>query len=210
MSEATEIKFIQYAWKRVLPFTLALAAGVGLAIFVDFGEPPTTNGPDVKSAAPRTDAALSAWVPTRPPTVHRELPSIHVLSPMLMSEVQVMELLGEYEGARILSPPGVAYVPAARKDYRQGVLQVNFLFGTDGVIYDVVPVEKRVMCGSCLEGDRWVHSEKVVRLDERDPRHGEFVEAAAAALKRIEFTPARVAGRPYPTHGFAECVFRLD
>ena len=206
----SEIRLIQCAWKRVLPFAAALVVGVGLTIFVDFKHLLTTDGPDIHELTEAQTHAPSVWVPLPLPTVHRELPSIHVLSPMLMSEVQVMELLGEYEGAQILSPPGVAYAPAKREDYRQGVLQVNFLFGTDGKIYDVVPVEKRVLCGPCLEGEKMVHSEKVVRIDERDPRLGEFVEAATVALKRIEFIPAKVAGHPYPTHGFAECVFRLD
>ena len=200
------MRLVQCAWKRALPFAAALAVGVGLTIFVDFKRLLTSGGPGVKV----TEAQPSAWVPTPLPTVHRELPSVHVLSPMLMSEVQMMELLGEYEGARVLSPPGVAYVPATRKDYRQGVLQVNFLFGTDGEIHDVTLVERRVMCSICLEGEKMVHSEMVVRIDERHPRFSEFMEAAAAALKRIEFIPARVAGHPYPTHGFAECVFRLD
>jgi hypothetical protein len=129
---------------------------------------------------------------------------------MLMSEVMEMEPYGTYEAAQIVSPPGVAYVPAQPREYRQGVLQVNFLFGTDGEIRDVATVEKRVLCGPCLEGEKMTHSERVVHIDERHPRHGEFLAAAAAALTQIEFIPARVAGRPYPTHGFAECVFRLD
>jgi len=203
------MRLVQFAWKRVLPFAVALAVGVGLTLFADSKRLLTSGGPDVKVAESQPPAA-GAWVPTPLPTVHRELPEIHVLSPMLMSEVQIMELLGEYEGAQILSPPGVAYTVATPKDYRQGVLQVNFLFGTDGNIHDVTPVERRVICSICLEGEKMVHSEMVVRIDERHPRFGEFMEAAAAALKRIEFIPARVAGHPYPTHGFAECVFRLD
>ncbi len=205
----SEIQFIRRAWKRALAFTLAINVGIGLTVLIDFKRLPTNAVPDIKLTRVRP-AAPAARVTTTPPSVRREPPSIHVLSPMLMSEVRVMELLGGYEGARITAPAGVAYVPATRKDYRQGVLQVNFLFGTDGVIHDIVPVEKRVMCGPCLEGEKMVHSEKVIRIDERDPRLGEFVDAAAAALKRIEFIPARVAGHPYPTHGFAECVFRLD
>ena len=205
----SERRLAQVAWKRVLPFAAALAVGVGLTLLVDFRRLLTGGGPDVVPSESQTSAP-SAWVPAPLPTVHRELPEIHVLSPMLMSEVQIMELLGEYEGARILPPHDAAYSQAQRKNYKQGILQVNFLFGTDGQIRDVVPVEKRVLCGPCLEGDKWVHSEMVVHIDERHPRLGEFVEAATDALKRIEFTPAKVAGHPYPTHGFAECVFRLD
>lgn len=205
----SELRLVQFAWKRVLPFAAALAVGVGLTFFVDLRRLLTSGGPDVVPAESQTPAP-SAWVPAPLPTVHREPPEIHVLSPMLMSEVQIMELLGEYEGARILPPHDAVYSQAKRQNYKQGVLQVNFLFGTDGKIYDVVPVEKRVLCGPCLEGEKMVHSEKVVRIDERHPRFSEFTEAAAAALKRIEFTPAKVAGHPYPTHGFAECVFRLD
>jgi hypothetical protein len=204
-----EIRLIHLAWKRGLPFAAALAVGVGLTVLADFDRLPTTGGPAVEvveSCAP----APSAWVPAPMPTVHREPPEVHVLSPMLMSEVQMLELLGRYEAAYVVSPPGAGYTAATRKDYRQGVLQVNFLFGTDGKISDVEPVEKRVMCGLCLEGDRWVHSEKVTHIDKSDPRLREYVDAAAEALGRVEFVPTKVAGRPYPTHGFAECVFRLD
>ena len=204
----SEMRLVQFAWKRVLPFAAALAVGVGLTIFVDFKSLLTGGGPGVRTAGPQAPAP-AAWVPTPLPTVHRELPSVHILSPMLMSEVQIIELLGEYEGAGVISPLEAAF-GAKLKDYKQGVLQVNFLFGTDGKIYDVVPVEKRVLCSSCLEGDKWVHSEKVVHIGPDDPRIREYVAAAAEALKRVEFTPTKVAGHPYPTHGFAECVFRLD
>ncbi|MCA1614432.1 MAG: hypothetical protein LC800_09920 [Acidobacteria bacterium] len=205
----SEVRLIRFAWKRVLPFAAALAVGVGLTVLVDFNRRSAFGGPAVGCVGPGP-AAPPAWVPTPLPTVRRELPSVHVLSPMLMSEVQVLELLGKYEGAYVVSPPGVGYTAAKGKDYRQGVLQVNFLFGTDGKIHDVVPVEKRVLCGLCLEGDRWVHSEKVVHIDRSDPRLREYVDAAAEALGRVEFVPTKVAGHPYPTHGFAECVFRLD
>jgi hypothetical protein len=194
----------------VLPFAASLAAGLLLAAAFDGGlkldRAPTAAGlPEA-----RTHAPAARTMTTTTPSAGRESPSVHVLSPMLMSEVMVMERIGEYEAARILSPPGVAYVPAQPREYRQGVLQVNFLFGMDGKISGVVPVERRVMCGPCLEGDKWVRGEKVVSIERGHPRFAEFLEAAAAALGRIEFVPAKVAGTPYPTNGFAECVFRLD
>jgi hypothetical protein len=199
------------ALRRVLPFAFGLAAGVALAALAgrEGGRPAACD-----EARPADSRAAGAWVPTPLPTVHRELPEVHVLSPMLMSEVFDIERRygrgTKYEAARIVWPHGVAYTAARAREYRQGVLQVNFLFGADGKISEVTPVERRVQCGLCLEWDRQVHSEKVVRIGPDDPRLREYLEAAAEALRRIEFVPTTVNGEPYPTHGFAECVFRLE
>lgn len=85
-------------------------------------------------------------------------------------------------------------------------MQVKFLFGADGRIDEVAPMATRTDCSLCLmDADR-----KVTWLDPRDPAARDFVEAAMAAVREIKFVPAKVDGRPYPTHGFAECEFRLD
>jgi hypothetical protein len=181
--------------KRVLPFMLALLVGIAAFLVVRFkaGYAPPKSAPQGASAAPVAKAEP------------RELPEVHVLSPMLMSEVLEFERAGGgYEAARVLSPPGSQYTAAKVRDYRQGVLQLEFLFGADGTISEVAPPVKRHDCSLCLSGAN------VTQIDPRDPRWSEQVEAAKAAVSRIAFVPGTNGGRPVGMHGLAECVFRLE
>jgi hypothetical protein len=182
--------------KRVLPFMLALLVGVA-AFFVVRRER--------ARHAVRAHAAAEVAGATRAKTEPRELPEVHVLSPMLMSEVLEFERVGGgYEAARVISPNVSQYTAAKVKDYRQGVLQLEFLFGADGTISEVKPPAKRHDCGLCLSGAN------VTQIDPRDPRWSEQVAAAKEAVSRIEFVPGTNGGRAVGMHGVAECVFRLE
>jgi hypothetical protein len=181
--------------KRVLPFMLALLVGVAAFSVAhhELGREPEVGAPQVTTLAPEAKAEP------------REMPELHVLSVMKMSEVREFELRGGgYVGARVLSPPDAQYTAAKVKDYRQGVLQLEFLFGADGTISEVMPPVKRHDCSLCLSGANVTH------IDPRDPRWGERVEAAREAVSRIEFVPGTLGGRPVGMHGIAECVFRLE
>ncbi|HYX42340.1 MAG TPA: hypothetical protein VE821_11615, partial [Pyrinomonadaceae bacterium] len=105
---------------------------------------------------------------------------------------------------RVISPPGPHYAAVKPKDYKQGVLQLNFLFGADGTISEITPLAKPQDCSICL------HSPNVVAIDPRDPRWSEQVKAATEAVQRIKFEPGTLGGRPVAMHGLAECIFRLD
>ena len=181
--------------KRVLPFMLALLVGIA-AFFVARRERAHDTG--------RAHAAAEVSDATAVKTEPRELPEVHVLSPMLMSEVLAFERAGGgYEAARVISPNVSQYTAAKVKDYGQAVLQLEFLFGADGTISEVKPPLKRHDCSLCLSG------ENVTQIDPRDPRWNEQVEAAREAVSRIEFVPGTLGGRPVGMHGIAECVFRL-
>lgn len=128
-----------------------------------------------------------------------------MLSPMLMAEVREFELRGGgYEGARIIAPAGVHYAVVKPKGYKQGVLQLKFLFGADGTISEITALVKPQDCSICL------HGANVVPLDPRDQRWHEQVKAATEAVRRIRFEPGTLGGRPVGMHGLAECIFRLD
>ncbi|HEX8162968.1 MAG TPA: hypothetical protein VF538_13945 [Pyrinomonadaceae bacterium] len=181
--------------KRFLPFALSLLAGVAAFSLAhhERRRTPETSAPRMMTVAHEAQAGP------------REMPELHVLSVMKMSEVREFELRGGgYVGARVLSPPGSQYTAAEAKDYRRGVLQLEFLFGADGTISEVTPPPKRHDCGLCLSG------RNVVLIDPRDVRWGGQLRAAEEAVGRIEFVPGALGGRPVGTHGIAECVFRLD
>ncbi|HVG29978.1 MAG TPA: hypothetical protein VM864_09790 [Pyrinomonadaceae bacterium] len=180
--------------KRVLPFMLALLVGVAAFSVAHYKLRRTRE----------TSAPQGAPVATEAQAEPRELPELHVLSPMLMEEVLEYERRGGYETPRITFPEGVQYSSAKRRPYRQGVLQLNFLFGADGTISEIVPLAKRHDCGVCLRGPN------VVVIDPRDPRWSEQVEAAKLAVARLKFAPGTSAGQPAGMHGLAECVFRLE
>ncbi len=181
--------------KRFLPFALAFLVGVAaFSLFLS-----------VRRERARREVRLIQVTRTVPVVIgERELPELRVLSPMMMDEVLEFERHGSYESPRIISPPGPHYALPPRRDYRQGVLQLNFLFGADGRISEITPRDKPYVCGVCLQGPN------VVRIDPRDPRSRELVEAAKEAVARIKFEPGTNVGRPVGMHGTAECVFRLD
>jgi hypothetical protein len=181
--------------KRFLPFALALLVGVAAFSLAQYesSRAPETSAPQVMTVAHEAQAEP------------RETAELHVLSVMKMSEVREFELRGGgYAGARVLSPPGSQYTAAEAKDYRQGVLQLEFLFGADGTISEITPPVKRHDCSLCLSG------RNVVRIDPRDARWGEQLRAAEEAVGRIEFVPGTLGGRTVGMHGIAECVFRLE
>ena len=166
--------------KRVLPFMLSLLAGTGLTFMLHLGDCETHSSqvhrlltrlhlrPDCattrKAEAAQTVPVIAA---------KRETPELHVLSVMKMSEVREFELRGGgYVGARVISPPGSQYTAAEVKDYRQGVLQLEFLFGADGTISEIAPPELRHDCSLCLSGAN------VTQIDPRDPRWSRQVTAA--------------------------------
>lgn len=182
-------------FKRVLPFLLALFVGVAMFSVV--------RHKLQNRLIPNDARELSVMsIATKAPRV---LPNIHVLSVMTMQEVFEFERMGgNYEGAKVISPPGAQYTVAKTKDYKQGVLQVSFLFGPDGVISEIMPLIKRQDCGNCLKGAN------IVEIDPRDPNSSGFKEAAFEAVRRIKFIPGSVGGRSVAMHGLAECVFRLD
>ena len=183
--------------QKLLPFALGLVVGgasAGLVAWLRAG------GADAERAAcPPAEAAL--------PPVQYELPKVRVLSALTMDEVRIVQKTGrQIEEARVIHPHGSQYAPAEARGYRRGVMQVKFLFGADGRIDEVAPMVRRTDCSLCVMSV----DGSVTWLDPRDPRVRDYVEAAVAAVREIEFVPAKVEGRPYPTHGFAECEFRLD
>lgn len=185
------------ALQKLLPFALGLLIGGAAAGFVAWRRAGSAGAEQL--ASPPAEAAL--------PPAQYELPRVRVLSMMTMDEVMSVQQTGRrIEEAMILHPPGVQYARAQAQGYRRGVMQVKFLFGADGRIDEVAPMATRTDCSPCLmDADP-----KVVWLDPRDPKARDFVSAAVAAVREIKFIPAKVDGRPYPTHGFAECEFRLD
>jgi hypothetical protein len=198
--------------KRVFPFVLALITGAGLALLLLGGDCETHSShvhrlltrlrlrPDCAPARGVEVAQVLTIISSL-----RQTPELHVLSAMKMSEVLEFERAGGgYEAARVISPPGSQYTAAKVKGYRQGVLQLEFLFGADGAISEVAPPAKRHDCSLCLSGAN------VTQIDPRDPRWGGQVAAAKAAVSRIEFVPGTLGGRPVGMHGVAECVFRLE
>lgn len=181
--------------QKLLPFALGLVVGGAAVGFVAWR---------LMSDADAQLVASPAQSP--PPPAPYELPRVRVLSVQTMNETLIAQKAGwEIEGARVLHPSDAQYAPAEARDYRRGVMQLTFLFGADGRIDEIAPIAKRVDCGPCLPVGG-----NVAWLDPRDPRARDFVEAATAAIREIKFVPAKVEGRPYPTHGFAECEFRLD
>lgn len=187
--------------KRALPFTLALAVGVASSSVTrhEWRHARPCN------VAPRVAAAGGSGGGTRAFSPARELPEVHVLSPMEMEEVHVFELSGGgYTGVRVLSPPGPHFAPPTRRSYEQGVLQLSFYFGADGTISEIEPPFKPHDCSICLSGAN------VVQIDPRDPASREYVEAAEEAVRRIKFVPGTLGGQPVGMHGLAECIFRLD
>jgi hypothetical protein len=184
---------------RALPFALALVVGVAAASVTR-----QERRQHPCNVAPRSAAVEVANVEL-PAVAPRELPEVHVLSPMDMEEVRVFELSGGgYESPRIISPPGPHFAPPPRRDYKQGVLQLSFYFGADGTISEIEPPFKPHDCGICLSGAN------VTQIDPRDPRSREFVGAAEEAVRQIKFEPGTLGGQPVGMHGLAECVFRLD
>ena len=179
------------ALRQLLPFALGLLVGgaaVGLVAWR-------------RAGSAGVERAAS---PVQSPSP--ELPEVRVLSVLTMKETLIAQKAGgELEGARVLYPPGAQYTPAEARDYRRGVMQLTFLFRTDGEIDEVAPLARRTDCGACL-----LVGGNAAWLDPRDPKTRHFVEAAMAAVREIKFVPSKLDGRPCPTQGFAECEFRLD
>lgn len=182
--------------QKLLPFALGVVVGVAVVGLVAWRRAGDAGAERAASPAQQS-----------PPPAQYELPRVRVLSTMTTDEVLFVQKTGrEIEGARVLHPHGAQYARAEARDYRRGVMQLKFLFGADGQIDEVAPMARRTDCSLCLmDADGGV-----VWLDPRDPRSRAYVEAAVAAIREIKFVPAQVEGRPYPTHGFAECEFRLE
>src|SRR2546421_4025141 len=162
-----------FLFKVLLPFAVTLAVGMALVVFIrqrqQAQQPATSTNANSQRATPQPSPALA-------------LPEVHVLSPMLMSEVLEFERRGGgYEGARVISPPGPHYAAVKPKDYKQGVLQLNFLFGADGTISEITPLAKPQDCSISL------HSPNVGPIDPPDPRWSVQVKAATEAVQRIKF-----------------------
>ncbi|HVS21717.1 MAG TPA: hypothetical protein VHD88_07700 [Pyrinomonadaceae bacterium] len=124
---------------------------------------------------------------------------------------------------RILFPPNSQYTQAVARPGKQGVLQLRVKFEADGSISEITPLAKRSICDICLLPDneakvispdlpktRKRDGIEVVGIDPTSPQSRELVEAAAEAVKQINFIPFQSEGKPVPTHGLVECVFRLD
>ena len=188
--------------KRVLPFTLALLVGAGLAAYFTRQrrlEPPATVKPN-KMAVQMADDPTS---PTR------DLPAVHVLSVELVTENMLYADGGRkrWSSVLILDPPNSQYVPAKVTGREQGVMQLTLRFGANGEISEISPLPraKRHDCGICLSPVG-----KVVYLEPNLPQSRELTEAAIEAVRRIRFIPEQSEGVPVPTHGIVECVFHLD
>lgn len=183
--------------KSALQKLLPLAVGFGLARSAGW----------LRADGEGVERVASPAQTQPPPAAPYELPEVRVLSVLTMEEtLRIEKMGGEFESARVLHPHGAQYAPAEARDYRRGVVQLKFLSGADGRIDEVAPMVRRTDCSLCLtDVDR-----DATWLDPRDPAARDYVEAAMAAVREIKFVPAKVAGRPYPTHGFAECEFRLD
>jgi hypothetical protein len=110
-----------------------------------------------------------------------------------------------WQDLQVLAPTGVLHTKATRKDYKQGVLQLSVLFGEHGEISEIKPLTKRTDCGDCLP-----LGNNIVFIKPDDPAARPYVEAATQAVKQIKFIPCQSDGKPVSTHGFVECVFRMD
>src|SRR5881275_185871 len=101
--------------KGLLPFALTLVVGMALVVFIRHRQ----QAQQMRNANANSQRATPA------PSPVLALPEVHVLSPMLMSEVREFELRGgNYVGARVISPPGPHFAAVKPKDYKQGVLQL--------------------------------------------------------------------------------------
>src|SRR5438874_4215695 len=204
--------------KLVIPFAFAIAAGVLAASVVII----------VKSARQRQDLSRTEGSSTR--SASREdkitpVPELHVLSTNMIDENVMYADGGRKQNAdvRILSPPDSQYTRAVAKPGKQGVLQLSLKLEADGSISEIAPLAKRSLCGICLLPDdeakvisqdlaktRKRDGVEVIGVDPRTPQSRELVDVAVAAVKRISFIPFQSEGKPVPTHGLVECVFRLD
>jgi len=150
-------------------------------------------------------------------------PELHVLSTAIIGEVMFAGGGQEQADVKILSPPDSQYTQAVAKPGKQGVLQLSLKFEADGSISEIVPLAERSLCGICLLPDdeakaisrdlpktRKRDGIEVIGIDPTAPQSRELVEPAVAAVKQITFIPSQSEGKPVPTHGFVECVFRLN
>lgn len=185
--------------KRVLPFALALCAGAGLTQLLGFKHPATSRRAAVAWMRIPHSASCEHAAPLPPP-------EIHVLSTDLISENVVYAATGKiFEGVKIVTPAASQFTSAGVRSYSQGVMQLSARFGPDGEVSEITPLGKRFDCGGCLPKGR-----NVVEINPFAPRSRAQVEAAIAAVKRIEFIPEQSDGVFVPTHALIECVFRLD
>src|SRR5436305_4792202 len=203
--------------KLFIPFVLALAAAVlAASVVIIKSHRQRQNSSSTESSstfsAPREDKRTPA-------------PELHILSTNLIDENVMYADGGRRQSAdvRILSPPDSQYTQAVAKPGKQGVLQLSLKFEADGSISEIAPLAKRSLCGICLLPDdeakvisqdlaktRKRDGIEVIGVDPRAPQSRELVDAAVAAVKRISFIPFQSEGKPVPTHGLVECVFRLD
>ena len=187
--------------KRMLPFVLTLLVGAGLVYVLR----QRRQQARLRAEAPTVTTTRTVVSTPTPPT--RPLPEIHILSTNLVEEnIKYTPPNRAWHDLQVLYPPGVLYTKGERKPYRQGVMQVNVLFGADGEISEIEPRRKRVDCSPlCLPA-----TGNVVEIDPTAEQSQEYVAAARAAVKQIKFVPFTSDGQFVPTHGLIECVFRLD
>jgi hypothetical protein len=160
-----------------------------------------------------------------PESYRTPVPELHVLSTNMIDENVMYADGGRKQNAdvKILSPLDSQYTQAVAKPGKQGVLQLRVKFEADGSISDITPLAKRSLCGICLLPDieakaispdlpktRKRDGVEVVGLDPTLSQSRDLVDAAVAAVKRINFIPFQSEGKAVPTHGLVECVFRLD
>jgi len=204
--------------KVVMPFALAVAVSVlagSVVLIVRFPRPKQTLSRNQNNYA-FSESRESNRTP---------VPELHVLSTNMIDENVMYADGGRKPSAdvRILSPPDSQYTQAVAKPGKQGVLQLRVKFEADGSISEVSPLAKRSICSICLLPDneaklispdlpktRKRDGIEVVGIDPAMPQSHDLVDAAVAAVKRINFIPFQSEGKPVPTHGLVECVFRLD
>src|SRR5205085_9618259 len=184
-----------FLFKVLLPFVVTLAVGMALVVLIRHRQQGQQRAPNTNANGQRATAA---------PSPALALPEIHVLSTNLIDENMKYAGVGHtWQDLKVLTPAGVLYTKATRKDYKQGVLQVNVLFGANGEITEIKPLTKRTDCGDCLS-----LGNNIVFIKPDDPASHPYIEAATEAVKQINFIPCQSDGKPVPTHGFIECVFR--
>lgn|GEM_PF-2991057 len=188
---------MRYLLKSFLPFVLALLAGVALVYFLR--ERKAHTQPAAPPNAQRVEYGVLGGDLAAPA-------ELHVLSTNLIDENVKYAGAGHvWKDLQVLSPPGVLYTAAKPQRYRQGVLQLRALFNADGTVTEIEPLAKRAVCGTCLP-----KGERVTEIDLNAPESRPRVAAAVLAVRQIKFVPCQSDGRPVPTHGLIECVFRLD
>ena len=174
--------------KRILPFALTFAVGVGLGGFTGL----------FKSRAVRTEMTTTELVlgsgggcdyKRRHHGSHRSRRSgararTNVIATQVYGADSLMyEQRDRWQPVNVIYSPDPAYTHRARRNGTKGVVRLSVIFGADGK----TKIEEVV--STLPDG---------------------LTEEATEAVRAIEFTPATLSGQPVSTHGVVDCIFELE